>query len=226
MRFLDRVEAGQQLAKLLLAYRAEQPIVLGLPRGGVPVAFEVAHALEAPLDVCVVRKIGAPSQPELAMGAIAEGSALVLDPLMIRRVGASTDEVADLVELKALKVEHRVGLFRGGRAPLGLRNRTVLLVDDGLATGSTMLASIKSVHARGPAKMVVAVPIASTQAILKVSSLVDDVVCVEQSASLGSIGAFYEDFTQVTDTQVLKLLERSRAWLEHPYDDLAPPSPS
>ena len=226
MQFLDRADAGRKLAELLLGYRSEEPIVLALPRGGVAVAFEVARALRAPLDVCVVRKIGVPGQPELAMGAIAEGGAVVLDPKLMRRVGVSQEEVAALVERKAAEVEERVALFRGARPPLDLHGRMVLLVDDGIATGNTMLASIKSVRARGPRTLVLAVPIAATQAVEQMTPLVDEVVCFEESEALGAIGYFYEDFTQVSDTQVIQLLERSRAWLGQAYDERAPPSPS
>ncbi|MHB8877977.1 MAG: phosphoribosyltransferase [Myxococcaceae bacterium] len=225
MVFADRVDAGRRLAKLLEKYRAESPVVLGLPRGGVPVAFEVARELSAPMDVCVVRKIGAPDQPELGLGAVGEGGVLILDHELMRLVGATNEEVGEIAERKAQEVEQRLVLFRAGRPPVELRDRTVLLVDDGIATGGSMRAAIKSVRSRGPGKLIMAIPIASSQALESLSSEVDEVVCLEATPFLGAIGFFYEDFTQVTDREVVQLLERSRAWLERGAPQAAGPPP-
>ena len=221
MPFVDRVEAGRRLAALLGRYRGEPIVVVALPRGGVPVGYEVARALGAPLDVCVVRKIGAPDQPELALGAVAEGGTIYLDRDLMRLVGASETEVFAAAEHKAAEVEHRVALFRGGRPPVDLRGRTVILVDDGIATGSTMRASIIAFRDRGPKKIVLATPVAASQSLDVLAPLVDDVVCIEATPYLGAIGFFYEDFTQVSDREVAQLLEQAHLGLEHPA---APPS--
>ena len=224
MLFADRVDAGQRLAMLLLPYRDESPIVLGLPRGGVPVAFEVARALKAPLDVLVVRKVGAPDQPELGLGAIAEGGALYLDHQLMRQVGASETEVAEIAERKAAEVVERVRLFRGARPQPDVRGRTVILVDDGIATGGTVHAAVKALRALEPRRIVLAVPVSSSQALDALAGEVDECVCVETSDHLGAIGLFYEDFTQTTDQEVVQLIERARGWLG-PRLEEQPPAP-
>jgi len=210
MRFLDREDAGQQLAERLAGYAGERPIVLGLPRGGVPVAYEVANALGAPLDVWVVRKVGAPDFPEMGVGAVAEGGIVYLDREAIEQVGASEEDIQDLVQRRSAEVEQRVRLFRGHLPAPALAGRTVILVDDGIATGGTVRAAIQGLRLAQPAKIVLAVPIAATQSLEVLAPLVDDVVCVHATPALYAIGAWYDDFRQVPDEEVIRLLKVAR----------------
>lgn len=207
MRFLDRTDAGQQLAERLACYRVEEPLVLGLPRGGVTVAYEVARALQAPLDVWVVRKVGVPRFPELGLGAVAEGGIVYLNQATMRQVGVEPDELDEIVPLKAAEVAERVRLFRGDRPAPQLAGRTILVVDDGIATGATVRASLQALRAAHPGKIVLAVPVAATQALVELKPLTDDIVCLMSTPRLHAVGAWYEDFDQVSDHEVLRLLE-------------------
>jgi len=207
MPFLNRAAAGQRLATLLEHLRSSDVVVVGLPRGGVPVAFEVARALRAPLDVIVVRKLGVPCQPELAMGAIGEGGARIVDERVVRAAGVTTEELAAVEAREWAQLESRVARFRGRRAPVELRNRTVVVVDDGIATGSTARAACQVARVQGAARVVLAVPVAPVQSLAMLRRNADEVVCVETPSSFFAIGQFYDDFSPTTDSEVVDLLE-------------------
>lgn len=210
MRFDDRVAAGRALGEALRGrWTGEPPVVLGLPRGGVPVAAGVAAALSAPLDVIVVRKLGVPGQPELAMGAVAGGGVQVLNPSVIRELAIPDDEVERVTAAEQAEVARRERAFRGDRPHLVLRDRDVVLVDDGLATGATMRAAVNAVRVAGPARVVVAVPVASAEARDLVAALADEVVCLFVPAGFGAVGLHYRDFRQTTDDEVRRRLNQS-----------------
>jgi putative phosphoribosyl transferase len=209
MTFRDRVEAGRLLAERLEYLRGSDLVVLGLPRGGVVAAAEVARALGAPLDVIVVRKLGVPSQPELAAGAVGEGGVRVLNPAVLRSTGVTDEELAAVEKAAREEVARRVELLRRGAPRVALAGRTALLIDDGVATGATARAACQAARALGAARVVLAVPIAATQAVVELRRVADEVVTLETSMWMGSIGQWYDDFTQVTDDQVVSLLERS-----------------
>jgi putative phosphoribosyl transferase len=205
--FRDRAEAGRLLgAKLAGRDWPKDSIVLALPRGGVPVAFEVARALALPLDVIVVRKLGVPWQPELAMGAIASGGMRVLDQELIRLERISQEDVEAIAAREKLEAERRERLYRAARPPLELRDRTVILVDDGLATGSTMLAAVRCVKSLQSSSVIVAVPVASRQACAHLRQVADECVCLAVPEPFGAVGEWYEDFQQTGDAEVRDLL--------------------
>ena len=208
--FADRRAAGRQLAQALLRYAGTRPVVLGLPRGGVPVAAEVARALDGTLDVWVARKLGVPIQPELGMGAIAEGPAVFLDRSTVALVGITRAQLFEVARREMNEIRRRVERFRGGRTPPDLRDRTVILVDDGIATGGTMKAAVRAVKKRRPARLIVAIPVAAPDIVAEFRAMVDDVVCLHQPAALFAIGLWYEDFRQVRDDEVVRILERAR----------------
>jgi putative phosphoribosyl transferase len=212
-KFRDRRQAGRRLAEALQGYAGRQPIVLALPRGGVPVGEEVAQALRAPLDVCVVRKVGVPWQPELGLGAVAEGGQVYIDRELVREVGISGAELSRVIEAKRLEVEERVRKFRGDRPLPNLRGRTVLLVDDGIATGGTVRAAIASIRQRHPGALVLAVPVAAASTVDELASDVDDLVVLLAPSEMRAIGLWYDDFEQVPDAEVTSCLERAgRRW--------------
>jgi putative phosphoribosyl transferase len=208
--FADRAAAGRALAVALESQRgATDTIVLGLPRGGVPVAFEIAAALDLPLDVLVVRKLGLPWQPELAMGAIASGGALVLNAEVVRHLGGR-DAAFDAVRTKEqAELERRERDYRGNRSPLDLRDRTGILVDDGLATGATMEVAVRALRTLGARRVVAAVPVASPEARDRIAAVADEVVCLATPAHFSSVGQWYRDFGQTSDAEVRQLLEQS-----------------
>lgn len=206
-RFEDRKAAGRALASLLRAYAGRPDvIVLGLPRGGVPVAAEVARELGVPLDVCLVRKLGVPGQPELAMGAIASGGVEVLSDSLIRDLGIPAAVVQQVAERERLELERRDAMYRGGRATPRLRDRTVILVDDGLATGSTMLAAVLAVRQQSPARIVAAVPVGAPDTCKRIGGVADEVVCVLTPVPLEAVGLWYDDFSQTADDEVVAAL--------------------
>ncbi|HWJ50289.1 MAG TPA: phosphoribosyltransferase, partial [Solirubrobacteraceae bacterium] len=206
VRFRDRHDAGRRLAALLGNLRDEHPLVVGIPRGGVPVASEVAGALGAPLDVAVVRKIGAPRNPEFAIGALAEGGVHVLSQRVVRALGLSDVALERLIARVALELEERLRVYRGGREPVELSGRTVILVDDGLATGSSALAAVRSLRKRGAARVILAVPVGAPESLAAMRAEADDVVCVEAPADLWAVGYWYEDFSPTSDEEVAALL--------------------
>ena len=207
MIFRDRTHAGQVLAKELQGYAGRPDVlVLGLPRGGVPVAYEVARALGAPLDVFIVRKLGAPGQPELAIGAVASGGVRVLNPEVVRVLGITQKDIDELTTRELQEVEHRERLYRGDRPPVAVAGRTVILVDDGLATGSTMRAAAVALRRAGPAKIITAVPVAARATCEVLAAEVDEVVCAATPEPFYAVGQWYEQFTQTSDDEVRELL--------------------
>jgi putative phosphoribosyl transferase len=210
-RFRDRTDAGRRLAAMLEDCRAESPVVLGLPRGGVPVAYEVARSLQAPLDVLVVRKVEVPWHPELGAGAVSEGGYLHLSADVLAAAGLDPPDLAAAIDEKRKEVEARVRRFRHGAARVQLRNRTVVLVDDGIATGGTVHAALRTIKAMGPRKIVLAVPVASPKVLEALAPEVDRIVCPMVPADLYAIGLWYQDFAQVTDDEVVRLLKHSRS---------------
>ena len=212
--FEDRRDAGLRLGERLLGYRDERPVVFALPRGGVPVGYEVAHALGAPLDVLVARKLGAPDQPEFGIGAVAPGGVRVLNADVVRRLGIPEAYVERITHQETAEVERRLKHFRGERPEPGMRDRTAILVDDGLATGVTARAAIKALRLRETRRVVLAVPVCAAQTARLISSKTDELVCLECPPDLGAIGFWYRDFSQVPDEEVIELLDKARAELE------------
>ena len=204
--FRDRIEAGKRLAEQLGHLRDQDVVVLGLPRGGVPVAVEVASALEAPLDVIVVRKLGVPFQPELAMGAIGEQGAYVLNEQVMHVVDVSDDEVSAIASRERAELERRVQRYRSGRPPVGLAGRTAVIVDDGVATGSTAEAACRVVRSMGADRVVLAVPVAPADWVDRLGPSADELVSVETHEHFLAVGHWYRDFTQVSDDDVVRLL--------------------
>lgn len=219
-RFTDRQDAGRRLAAELQRFAPERPIVLALPRGGVPVAYEVARTLGAPLDICVVRKVGVPWHPELGMGAVAEGGYLHLSRSIVARLGVTEGELAEVVAHERAKVEERVRRFRGGQPRPTLQGRTVLLVDDGIATGGTVRVAIQAVKAEQPRRIILAVPVAAAETVEALAREVDEVVCLLAPADLHAIGLWYDDFGQVSDEEVARLLALARE--REPLDEPRP----
>ena len=207
MAFVDRVDAGRRLAAQLEYLRSENPVILGLPRGGVPVAFEVARALGAPLDVIVVRKLGVPFQPELGMGAIGEGGVRIVNDEVLRMTGVSQDELAAVEERERAELERRVQRLRGGRARVSLEGRTVVVVDDGIATGSTARAACQVARAQGATRIVLAVPVGPWDSTARVGHEADELVCLTSREAFHAIGEFYADFSQISDEEVIGYLE-------------------
>lgn len=209
-RFSDRRDAGRQLAGKLSKY-ADRPdvIVLALPRGGVPIAYEVAQAIQAPLDVMIVRKLGLPGEEELALGAIASGGIRILNQDIIDALAVSQMVIDRVTEREKAELERRERQYRGERPILEICDRTIILVDDGLATGASMLAAVRATRIRHPAQVVVAVPVASYQAIYILRQEVDEVFCVRIPEDFEGVGRWYEDFSQTTDEEVRHLLENA-----------------
>jgi len=211
-RFLDRTEAGRALAGVLTRYRASpKAVVLALPRGGVPVGYEVASALDLPLDVLVVRKLGMPSQPELAMGAVASGGAVVLNDDVLRYLPRGSDAVEQVKARELQELARREESYRGDRPALQMSGRTAILVDDGLATGATMEAAVRALRNLDVERIVVAVPVASIEARERIAAVADEVVCLQTPPFFSAVGQWYERFDQTEDEEVRELLALSRA---------------
>ena len=211
-QYADRREAGVELADRLSAFRGrDDVVVLGLPRGGVPVAFEVAGALGAPLDVFVVRKLGVPGHAELAMGAIASGGVRVLNQDVLAWYSLPEAAIDTVARAEAEELERREREYRNGQPLINVDGRVVILVDDGLATGSTMKAAVQAVRALHPARIVVAVPVGATDTCRALEAAADEVVCARTPEPFSAVGLWYRDFSQTTDDEVRELLERGRA---------------
>ena len=220
-RFADRQQAGRELATMLHAFADRSDVVVvALPRGGVPVAFEVAAALHAPLDVFTVRKVGLPDNDEYAVGAVATGGIVSIDRHLIDWFRISEHVLNGLIERARTELVRRERLYRGHRAPLHLRGRTVIVVDDGLATGATMQTAVIALRSLDPARIVVATPIASHQAETAVTEVADVVVCACVPSDLQSVGQWYGDFVQVTDEEVVQLLHRATLVAHPAHRDL------
>jgi putative phosphoribosyl transferase len=213
MRFRDRADAGQQLAERLRGASLVAPIVLGLPRGGIPVAAEVAAALGAPLEVFVARKVGTPGHEELGIGAVAEGLDEPVVSDVARQLGVSAADLRTLADLAQAEVGRRVALYRGGRRLPPLIGRDVILVDDGLATGVTAEAALRALRRWQPSRLVLAVPVCAPETAARLANVADEVVCVEAPAQFYAVGEWYQDFSQTTDEEVMDLLERAHAAL-------------
>jgi putative phosphoribosyl transferase len=209
--FHDRRDAGQRLAAALEHLRGSEPIILGLPRGGVPVAAEVARALGAPLDVIVVRKLGVPFQPELGMGAIGEGGARVLNEQVLHLAGVTPDQLSRVETRERAEIERRARLFRDDRPPLPLTGRTAVIVDDGIATGGTAHAALQVARAHGAARIVLAVPVAPAETLRELAPDADEIVCLATPTDFFAVGQWYRDFSQTADSEVRSLLEEAAA---------------
>lgn len=211
MRFADRTEAGQRLAAALADRDFADPVVLALPRGGVPVALEVARALKAPLDLFMVRKIGLPGQPEVAVGAVADGDRPDLDVNadIAQQAGLDRLDIVKLAEPELAEITRRRALYMAGRRPLPLTGRTAIIVDDGIATGATVRAALRSLRRQGAVRLVLAVPVAAPAALSSMRDLADQVICLSAPEDFRAVGAYYADFSQLSDDDVIAMLKRS-----------------
>ena len=214
--FRDRTDAGEKLAIRLQHLKPEHPVVIALPRGGVPVAFEVAKVLEAPLDLILIRKIGAPGQPELAVGAVTDGgrAEVVINKDIARATGASAEYIERQKEAELKRIEERRARYFTGIPRPDIEGRTVIVIDDGIATGATMRVAVRAFERRGAGRLVVAVPVAPPDTVESLQREVNEVVCLDAPEAFHAVGAFYRDFTQTTDEEVIDLLERAAVF--HP----------
>ena len=221
MIFQDRSEAGKALAAALAAKEYESPVILALPRGGVPVAIEVSRALKAPMDLIMVRKIGAPGQPELAVAAVVNGDdpQIVVNEAIARSFRLSRAEIEEMSKPRLGEIRRRRELYLKGRRRLLLEGRTVIVIDDGLATGATVRASLSAVRARGPAKLVLAVPIAAPDVAQELADEVDELICLHRPTPFGAIGRFYADFPQTPDSEVIAALDEAETVAEDALDN-------
>ncbi len=208
MPFKDRSDAGRQLAAALVEYRDQRPVILALPRGGVPVAAEVATVFSAPLDLILVRKIGVPFQPELAMGAVVDGGSplVVRNESVIRLVGIDEPDFKAVCDRELAEIERRRRRYLGNRKRVEVAGRTAIVIDDGIATGATTRAALRATRLRNPKKLVLAVPVAPTNSLAAMREEADDVVCLEDYSDFGAIGFYYSDFRQVSDEEVTEML--------------------
>jgi predicted phosphoribosyltransferase len=210
MPFRDRRDAGIRLAAALAAYKDQKPVILALPRGGVPVAAEIAAALAAPLDLILVRKIGVPFQPELAMGAVVDGVApiVVRNDNVIRQAGIDDEDFKSSCNRELAEIDRRRKYYLGNRSPVAVNGCTAIIVDDGIATGATTRAALRATRMRNPGALVLAIPVAPTESLDELSQETDDIVCLEQHDDFGAIGLYYADFRQITDEEVIRTLAR------------------
>lgn len=214
MPFQDRNEAGQRLAQKLSDLRTQQPFVLAVPRGGVIVGYEVARSLGAPLDVYITRKLGAPGNEELALGAIASDGTVVLDPVLIRQLGVTQRYLEDEMDRQRAEILRRLSLYRNQRPLPVLRGKVVVLVDDGVATGATTLAALRSLRKQQPGRLILAVPVGPADVIERLKAEADQVICLEAPADFLSVGAFFGEWRQLTDQDVTEVVNRRRAECE------------
>lgn len=214
MLFRDRKDAGRQLARHLIQYRDRNPLILALPRGGVVVGFEIASALKAPLDVIVARKIGAPGMPEYGIGAIAPGGVLILDERPIRMLGISRAQIDLIADREREEMQRRIDRYRGGRPLPDIRSQTVILVDDGIATGVTARAAIQAIRQQEPDQLILASPVCAPDTARLLKAEVDYFICIETPSDFRAISLWYDDFRQTTDEEVVDLLNRSWHGLE------------
>ncbi len=224
MLFIDRFEAGRRLAAKLAHLRGRQAVVLALPRGGVPVGYEIARALDAPLDLVLVRKIGAPGQAELAIGAVAEGAPpeMVAEGRLIAALAVPADYL-EAAQSRALdEIRRRRAVYLRGRARAPLRGRVAILVDDGIATGATMLAALRAVRRQGPQRLVLAVPVAAPESLRRLGREADETVCLQTPLEFASVGQFYHAFPQLSDREVTDLLDRAAGFGGGPVPEVAP----
>ena len=219
MPFLDRTDAGRRLASELHMFRGQDVVVLGLPRGGVPVAAEIARALSAPLDVILVRKLGVPVQPELGMGAIGEGGVRIINPDVVRMARVSEDDIARVELAERAELHRRARRYRGDRPPVPVRGRTVIIVDDGVATGSTARAACQVARAQGAAWVVLAAPVAPPAVRNTLAGDADEVIVLQTPARFAAIGEWYADFSQTSDAEVIALLEQATPGGTPPHVD-------
>jgi len=213
MIYTDRLDAGKRLARELARYKSQEPVVLALPRGGLPVAAEIALALDAPLDLLLVRKIGVPMQPELAMGAVIDGA----DPYVVRNedvlalAAISEEEFRQVCDRELAEIERRRSLYLKDRPRADVKDRVAIVVDDGIATGATTRAALRAVRKRGPQKLVLATPVAPTSTLQELRGEADDIVCLQSHEPFYAIGLYYADFHQVSDKEVIDILAKVRA---------------
>lgn len=210
MIYKDRYDAGQQLAEKLLKYKNEKPIVVALPRGGVILGYEVAKVLQSPLDIIIARKIGAPSQPELGIGAIAPNGVRILNHGLIANLGLSELQIEQIIEKEVIEMNRRIELYRSKSPPYDLADKTVILVDDGIATGVSNKAAILSVKYYYPKKIILAVPVCPENTAEKFYNEIDEFVCLSQPTDFYAVGAYYENFAQVSDDEVIELMKKSK----------------
>lgn len=211
--FKNREEAGRTLGESLKRYKFENPVILAIPRGGVVIGYEVANIIKASLDVIVVRKIGAPTQPELGIGAVAEGGIEILDKELIKSLRIPKNSVSEVIVREKNEIERRKSLYRGGRPMLDVKNRIVILIDDGLATGVSARAAISVVRKLKPKKIIFASPVCAKDTVKNMKHLVDGLFCILTPSYFSSVGLWYQNFDQVTDEEVSKLLKSSRNFL-------------
>jgi predicted phosphoribosyltransferase len=206
MIFKDRQQAGEKLAAALTKYRAKKPLILGIPRGGIIVAYEIAKALNAPLDIIVARKLASPSQPEYAIGAIAPGGIKILNSEAVQYFGLDKHDLDEIITQEKQELERRMQIYRAGKKALNVKNKTVIIVDDGLATGLTAKAAVRSVKALGAREVILAVPVAAADTAADICQEVDELICLSTPSYFGAVGQFYKNFPQTTDEEVSDIL--------------------